>query len=82
VELAPGLLVQIWSSTMDETRLFRSPRAYNASIRLQHNGWWTLTIDTLYESEPWTIDDRAVYENMSLAECVDALLGEVSVARL
>jgi hypothetical protein len=66
---------------MSDDRLFRTPTAYSANIRLAENGWWTLRIDTLYEGEPWSIDDRVVYERLSLAECADCLLGELFTAR-
>lgn len=67
---------------MEETRLFRIPAGYAAAFRLQSNGAWLFIIDRFYDGEPWSIDDRSVYDDLSLAECADVLLGELSAARL
>lgn len=67
---------------MEETRMFRVTTGYQASLRLNVSGWWTLIIDHFFEGEPWGPQDRSVYERLSLAECADCLLGEISTARL
>jgi hypothetical protein len=62
---------------VDEQRLFRTPAGYVISIRLGKAGGWRLQIDTLYEGEPWTDDDRTLYDDLSLLEAIDAALGQV-----
>jgi proline racemase len=66
---------------MSDAHLFRTPYAYATTMRLDPAGWWTLTVDTKYEGEPWSINDRRTYEKLSLAECLEVLASEVSVLR-
>lgn len=65
---------------MTELRLFRVPTGYATRFHLEVAGGWTLVLDHFYEGEPWSPDDRAVYEGLSLAECADVLLSELSTA--
>lgn len=67
---------------MEEIRLFRTPTGYQASLRLEPNGWWTVIIDRFFEGEPWREGDRSVYERLSLEEATDAMLQEVFSVRL
>lgn len=82
MELAPGLSAQIAGGSTMQDRLFRTPTGYQATIRLEPNGWWTAIVDRFYEGEPWSETDRCVYENCSLAEATDCLLGEILTLRL
>jgi hypothetical protein len=77
-----ALLTSRWDPTMDDARLFRIPAGYAAAFRLQSNGCWLLVIDRFFDGEPWSIEDRSVYDDLSLAECADVLLGELSTIRL
>jgi hypothetical protein len=67
---------------MEEIRLFRVPAGYQASLRLEVDGCWTLIVDRFFEGEPWVESDRAVYAELSLAEAADCLLQELFTARL
>lgn len=67
---------------MEESRLFRTPNAYVAVFRLDHDGTWALHIDTMYEGEPWSMNNRDRYESLSLLEASDVLLGTIVVAQL
>jgi hypothetical protein len=67
---------------MEEIRLFRVPAGYQASLRLEMDGHWTLIVDRFFEGEPWSELDRAVYERLSLAEAADCLLQELFTVRL
>lgn len=80
--LVPTPLLSVGSPTLTDLRLFRVPTGYATRFRLETAGGWTLIVDRYYEGEPWSPEDRSVYEGMSLAECADVLLSEVSAARL
>lgn len=66
---------------MDEVRLFRVPAGYQATLRLERDGTWTLIVDRFYEGEMWSVLDRELYSELSLAECADALLQELFTLR-
>jgi hypothetical protein len=66
---------------MEDVRLFRVPAGYQATIRLERTGAWTLIVDRFYEGEMWSILDREVYDGLSLAECADSLLQELFLVR-
>ena len=67
---------------MTEDRLFRTPVGYQATFRLEANGTWTAIVDTFYEGEMWSHEDRNVYERLSLLEACETLLCELSAGRL
>lgn len=67
---------------MEELRLFRTPNAYVAVFRLDRDGTWALHIDTMYEGEPWAMNNRDRYESLSLLEAAGVLLDTISVAPL
>lgn len=66
---------------MEDARLFRVPSSYAMSLRLGPNGGWTLVIDRKFEGEPWRLDDRSVYEDLSLLEATEVVTAEVFVVR-
>ena len=77
----PALALHKGIPPMEEIRLFRVPTGYQASLRLEVNGWWTLVVDQFFEGEPWSESDRCVYERLSLAEAADCLLQEIFTVR-
>lgn len=63
---------------MHQPRLFRVPSSYAMTLRLDSPTGWTLIVDRKYEGEPWRLDDRDVYEGLSLAEATDVVLAVLS----
>jgi hypothetical protein len=59
---------------MEEIKLFRVPAGYQATVRLERDGTWTLIFDRFFEGEMWDSRDRDVYHELSLAECADVVL--------
>lgn len=62
---------------MEELHLFRTPAGYQASIRLERDGTWSLIVDRFFEGEPWSLEDREWYYNLSLREAADCLTEEL-----
>ena len=60
---------------MEQSPLWRMPAGYHITIRLERDRTWTVIADRHYEGEPWTINDRDVYERLSLTESADVVLG-------
>lgn len=59
---------------MREEHLFRTPYAYQFTFKLHPGGGWAINADTFYEGEPWSLEDRRVFEDLSLSEATDVLL--------
>lgn len=78
----PALALTEWIPPMVEPHLFRVPAGYQATFRLERDGTWTLVLDRFYEGEMWSIYDREVYHELSLAEASETLLSELSSLRL
>lgn len=66
---------------LEETRLFRVPAGYQATLRLERDGTWTLVLDHFYEGEMWSHLDRDVYAEMSLLEATETVISAVFTAR-
>jgi hypothetical protein len=66
---------------MEEIHLFRVPAGYQATVRLERDGTWTLIFDRFYEGEMWDARDRDIYHQLSLAEAADVVLGEIFTVR-